>query len=114
MEEIDSYFDRFECFTDCHAIKDETKVKFLIASIGAKIYSKLKLLTRPKKPTELDFAAIKKLLQLEYVKTPLVHVAQHTFRQRVQKKSHFENFIMHSRSCHRNVGLQSLIVYKRS
>lgn len=92
----------------CHGIEDVNKVKFLIASVGAKVYSKLRLLAVPKSPTELTFAETRKLLQAEYVRTPLVHVAQHTFRQRMQKEGEsFRDFYNALKELSRDCGFAS-------
>ncbi len=93
LEDIEAYFDRFDCFVACNAITEEKIVNFLIASIGAKVYAKLRLLAVPKRPTELTYTEIQRLLKAEYIKVPLVHVAQHSFRQRTQKEGEsFKDF----------------------
>lgn len=107
-EEVDAYFDRFDCFVACHGIEDTNKVKFLIASVGAKVYAKLRLLSIPKKPTELTFAEIKKCLEDEYRRTPLVHVAQHRFRQRVQLEGEsFREFYCSLKELSRDCGFDT-------
>ena len=87
------YVERYEQFFAATDITDRKKmVAVFLASVGGKVYSELRDLVTPTKPSELSFDEIKEKLQARYCpqSTTILHRYQfHNLKQQSESVSEF-------------------------
>ena len=77
LEDFNSYVERFSNFCKCYQIEDDRqKTSFFIASMGPKLFSLLKSLAAPYKPTALSFQQSSRLLADRLCPQPLIKTEQ--------------------------------------
>ncbi|XP_067017870.1 uncharacterized protein [Acropora muricata] len=86
VEEWSTYVERLEMFFVVNNVPDDTKAASLLTLIGGRMYSLLKSLTTPTKPTELSFKEIVEIMGRHLTPKPIVIAERYKFHKYQQEE----------------------------
>lgn len=83
-EKWEAYVERFDCFVKCSNISDDLKVTTMLTVIGSKVYGLLRDLCSPRKPHELGYNELIKLIGDHLSPKPAFRAERFEFYRRFQ------------------------------
>ncbi|XP_064476256.1 uncharacterized protein LOC135390483 [Ornithodoros turicata] len=84
VDDVRSYFERFDNYVDINGVPQEKKLKLLLNVIGGQAYEELKKIVVPALPTEKTHGEIKVLLEGHYSPQRSIIAERCQFNRRVQ------------------------------